>query len=115
MTDTVKVLAQSFPAAATLTAVYTVPAATSVVVSTITACNQSNTVPDTIRISIAVGGASDTPAQYIYGGSIGSGFAINPLDTMAATIGISLAATDVIRCYSTNGTTSFNIFGVQVT
>lgn len=115
MTDTTKVLAQSFPTAATLTAVYTVPALTTTVISTITACNHSNTVADTIRISIAVAGAADATKQYIYGGLTGSGFAINVLDTLAATLGITLATTDVVRVYSTNGTTSFNIFGVEVT
>lgn len=115
MANSYKVLAQSFPAAATLTAAYTVPAATTVVISSITACNQSNTVVDTIRISIAVGGAADSQKQYIYGGSVGTGLAVSVVDTFVFTGGITLAATDIIRVYSTNGTTSFNIFGNEIT
>jgi len=36
-------------------------------------------------------------------------------DTFIATVGIALDATDVVRCYSTNGTLSFSIYGSQIT
>jgi hypothetical protein len=110
MTDTLLVLGQSIPTAATLTTLYTVPAATSVTVSSVTVCNQSSTTPDAFRLSIAVAGAADATKQYIY-----YNLAVGPADTFIATIGITLAATDVVRCYSSLGNLSFNIFGVQVT
>lgn len=114
MALTKKVLGQLFPTAATLTAAYTVPASTNTVVSTITACNHAN-VKDTIRISVAVAGAANSDEQYIYGGDTSTGLEVNGKDTFAATVGITLEATDVIRVYSTNGTTSFNIFGAEET
>ena len=97
-----------------LTDAYTVPASTNAVVSTITACNHA-AAKDTIRISVAVAGAANTDAQYIYGGDTSTGLTVNGKDTFATTIGITLEATDVIRVYSTNGTTSFNIFGAEET
>jgi hypothetical protein len=109
MTDTLKVLAQSKPSAATLTAAYTVPAATSTTVSTITVTNQSAT-STSFRISVAVAGAADTTAQYLY-----YDVPIAGNDTFATTIGITLATTDVIRVYATLATLSFNIFGVEIT
>lgn len=115
MPITKKVLGQSFPAAATLTTLYTVPASTQTTVSTITVCNRSGTVVDQVRISIAPAGAADAAAQYIYGGNAtaGVGLAVSVLDTFSATLGITLAATDVVRVYSVNGTSTFNIFGAE--
>jgi glucose-6-phosphate dehydrogenase assembly protein OpcA len=107
MTEALKVLAQSYPASSTLTDAYVVPAATSAVVSSITACNQGS-VKDLIRISVAVAGAADTPAQYVYYDTT-----VLPNDTLAATIGATLAAATVVRVRSFLGTTSFNIFGAE--
>lgn len=107
--ETYKVLAQSDPAVATLTAVYTVPGSTSAVISSIVAAER-NGVADAIRISIAVAGAADTPAQYI-----AFDFALAANDVATFTLGITLAATDVVRIFSTTGDTSFNVFGVEVT
>lgn len=109
MPVTQKVLAQGFPSATVLTDTYTVGGATQATVSSITVCNQSST-PDVFSVSVAVAGASDTPAQYIY-----SDIVIPGNDTFTATLGITLAATDVVRCLSQNGTTSFNLFGVEST
>jgi hypothetical protein len=113
MAITKKVLGQSAPSATVLTDAYTVPGATSATVSTLTACNHHNSTADTIRISIAVAGAANTDEQYIVGGDTSGGLSVIANDTFAMTIGITLAATDVVRVYSTNGTTSFNIFGVE--
>lgn len=115
MAETLKVLGQVFPSAATLTTLYTVPAATQTTVSTITACNHSNTTADTIRVSVQVAGAADATKQYLYGGSTAAGLSVAANDTFAATIGMTLATTDVVKCYSTNGTTSFNLFGAEIT
>jgi len=109
MADTLKVLAQSNPVAATLTNAYTVPAATSTTVSSIVIANRSATAT-TFRISVAVAGAADDVKQYLY-----YDIAINGNNSFAATLGITLAATDVVRVYATLATLSFNIFGVEVT
>lgn len=107
MADTAKVLAQVDPLAATLTTGYTVPGATSTVVSTVSIANRSAT-PTTFRISVAVAGAADTNKQYIaYDVPIGAN------ETKTFTIGMTLAATDVVRVYATLATLSFNIFGIE--
>jgi hypothetical protein len=109
MADGFKILAQSFPVIATLTDAYTVPALTSTVVSSVAVCNKSTT-PSTFRISLAVAGAADTDKQYLY-------FDVPILgnDTFIATIGVTLAVTDVVRVYSGNGLMAFNVFGVEIT
>jgi|SRR6266850_5565015 len=109
MADTLKVLAQTNPTAASLTDSYTVPGGTSVTVSSVVITNRSAT-PTSYRISVAVAGAADNNKQYIaYDIPIGA----NVTDTF--TIGITLAATDIVRVYATLATLSFNIFGVEVT
>ena len=107
MATTPKVLGQSNPSAATLTLAYTVPALTNTTVSTITVANRSATAT-TFRISVAVAAAADTNAQYLYYDQM-----IPGNDTFAATLGVTLAATDVIRVYATLATLSFNIFGIE--
>lgn len=102
------------PTAATLTAAYTVPGATTAVISSIVICNHSTTVSDLVRVSISVAGAADSAKQYIYGGITGNGLGLMPNDTFVAQLGITLGAADIIRVYSTNGTSSFNIFGSEI-
>lgn len=109
MAETLKVLGQVNPSATTLTDAYTVPSATSAVISTITVANRSAT-PTSYRISVAVAGAANNDKQYIaYDAAIGAN------EVVSYTIGISLAATDVVRVYATLATLSFNIFGVENT
>lgn len=108
MADAYKTLAQVKPSATTLTDAYTVPASTKTVVSTITICNQSATAT-AFRISVAVAGDADATKQYLFYDTPISGN-----DTITATIGVTLATTDVIRVYNTLATLSFNIFGVEV-
>lgn len=108
MAQTYKTLAQSKPNATTLTDAYTVPAATSAVVSSITICNQGTAT--SYRISVAVAGLADTAKQYI---AYDIAIAANSTDVL--TLGITLATTDVIRVYNTNANCSFNIFGVEIT
>lgn len=107
MAETRKVLGQSKPAATTLTAAYTVPGATQAVVSTITVANQG--AATSYRISIAIAGAADTPAQYI-----AYDIAIGATTTHTYTIGVTLGAGDVVRVYNTLASVSFNVFGVEI-
>jgi len=103
-----KVLGQSNPSATTATTLYTVPAATSTVVSTITICNQ-NTSSDTYRIAIRPAGATLAAQHYIaYNG------AIPAYDTISLTIGITLATTDVVTVYAGTSTLSFSLFGSEI-
>jgi hypothetical protein len=103
-----KVLGQSAPSAVTATTLYTVPASTSTVVSTI---NVSNTGAnqDTIRIAIRPAGASLANQHYVaFGVPLASGA------VLTLTIGATLATTDVVTVYSTNGTSSFSAFGSEI-
>jgi|SRR6267378_1033781 len=109
MAETRKVLGQAFPAAVTLAPLYTVPAATQAVSSTVTICEQAG-VATTYRISVAVAGAADTPAQYV---AFDSPLQAN--ETKGFTIGMTLGAADVIRVRSASGNVSFNAFGVELT
>lgn len=107
MAETLKTLAQAYPAASTLTDAYTVPTGTAAVISSFTACNQS-TSDTTFRLSVAVAGAADTPSQYLF-----YDLALPAKDTYRDVLGITLAAGDVVRVYSASGTVSFNLFGAQ--
>lgn len=103
-----KVLGQSNPSATTATSLYTVPAATQAIVSTITVCNQAATAA-TYRIAVRVAGASLTASQYIaYDVSLPG----NATDTL--TLGVTLGATDVITVYASSATVSFNAYGSEL-
>jgi glucose-6-phosphate dehydrogenase assembly protein OpcA len=109
MASTYKVLGQQNPAATTATTLYTVPASTSTVVSTLTVCNQA-AVSATFRIAVRPAGATLANQHYIaYGTSI------NPNDMLTMTLGITLAATDVVTVYASTATMSFGLFGTEIT
>lgn len=107
MALTLKVLGQSAPAATTATDLYTVPASTSTVISTLLICNRGAT-NTTFRISVRVAGAADATKQYLYYDT-----AIAKNDSFAATLGVSLAATDVVTVYAGNANLSFTAFGQE--
>lgn len=108
MANIYKVLGQSNPAATTSADLYTVGAGKSAVCSTITVCNQAATAA-TFRISVRVAGAATDAKQYIaYDTSIPAN------DVLTMTIGITLAATDVISVYASTATLSFNLFGSEI-
>jgi hypothetical protein len=109
MTISYKILGQSNPTAATNTDLYTVPANTSVVASTLNICNQA-TLSSTFRIAVRPGGATLAPKHYIVYDNV-----IPALDTISLTIGMSLATTDVVTVYTPNSTLSFNLFGSEIT
>ena len=108
MATVYKVLGQSSPAATTETALYTVPAATSAVASSVIVCNRS-AVLSTFRISIAIGGAATSNKDYIY-----YDLPIGANDTFIATIGVTLATTDVVRVYASNTNLSFSLYGSEI-
>lgn len=108
MADTLKILAQSAPAATTATDLYTVPAATSTTISSLTVCNRGSTAT-TFRISVAAAGAADATNQYVFYDQ-----AIDGNSTFIVTIGITLATTDKVRVYAGNANLSFIAFGVEV-
>ena len=103
-----KVLGQSNPAATTATTLYTVPASTQTVVSTISVCNQAAS-SGTYRIAIRPSGAALTTSQYI---AYDSAIAAN--NSTMITIGVTLNAIDVITVYASSATMSFSAFGSEI-
>jgi glucose-6-phosphate dehydrogenase assembly protein OpcA len=103
-----KVLGQSNPAATTLTTLYTVPASTSTIVSTVTVCNQAASA-GTYRIAVRVAGASIAASQYLV---FDASLSANSTDTI--TLGITLAATDVVSVYASTTSFSFSAFGTEI-
>jgi len=108
MATTYKVLGQSNPAATTATTLYTVPASTSAVVSTITVANQAAT-SGTFRIAIRPAGATLAAQHYIAYDST-----ITANNSTMLTIGVTLATTDVITVYASSATMSFSAFGTEI-
>lgn len=109
MAQIYKVLGQSNPAATTATTLYTVPAATQAVVSTINICNQAGAA-GTYRVAVRPAGAGLAAQHYLaYDVPIGAN------DSIALTLGITLAATDVVTVYANTATMSFSAFGSEVT
>jgi hypothetical protein len=103
-----KVLGQSSPAANTLVSLYTVPLATNTVISSVTVCNLSNTVA-AFSIAVRPGGASILNSHYINDNTPVPGN-----DTISLTLGMTLAATDVLSCNANTSTVSFNAFGSEI-
>jgi len=108
MPTTYKVLGQSAPSATTATTLYTVPSATSAVVSTIQVCNRSSST-DTFRIAVRPSGASLASQHYL---AYDVGLAGN--DAISITVGISLSTTDVITVYAGSANLSFTAFGAEI-
>jgi glucose-6-phosphate dehydrogenase assembly protein OpcA len=103
-----KVLGQSNPAATTLTTLYTVPAATETVVSSIVIANLAASAA-TFRIAVRPNGASIANSQYIaYDITVGAS------DSTVLTLGLTLDATDVLSVYASTTTVTFSAFGSEI-
>lgn len=100
-----KVLGQVNPSATTATTLYTVPSAKSAVISTLVIANLTSTAA-AYRIAIRVGGATLANSQYVaYDVTVGAS------DSTALTLGITLAATDVVTVYASTANLTFTAFG----
>lgn len=104
-----KVLGQSAPSATTDTTLYTVPASTQAVVSTITVCNRGATAA-TYRIAVRPAGASIANQHYV-----AFDLTLAPNTTDSYTIGVTLVATDVITVRASSANFSFSAFGSEIT
>jgi glucose-6-phosphate dehydrogenase assembly protein OpcA len=109
MATVYKVLGQSAPGATTNTNLYTVPANTSAVISTIVVANRA-TSSATYRIAIRPAGATIANQHYIaYDITVGAS------DSTTLTLGITLNSSDVVTVYSSTTNLSFNLFGSEIT
>lgn len=106
-TSTYKVLGQVAPAATTATTLYTVPAGTSAIVSTLSVCNQGPAT--TIRVAVRPAGATLSSQHYVLYDVV-----LPANDSLFFTIGLTLAATDIVAVYSGTATVSFNLYGSEI-
>jgi len=102
-----KVLGQSNPAATTATTLYTVPAGTSTIASTLNVCNLSTVA--TFRVAVRPAGATLANTHYLtYDTSLPAN------DSIAMTLGITLATTDVVTVYANTTNVNFTLFGTEL-
>lgn len=108
MPSAYKVLGQLSPGSNADFNLYTVPAATSAVVSTLAICNRSNTTQ--FRVAVRPGGATIANTHYLVFDQY-----IDQLDTLFLTLGITLAATDVVTVSANSTNLTFSMFGTEIT
>lgn len=109
MATTYKVLGQAAPADTANADLYTVPASTEAVISTLLITNTTAT-DATCRIFVRVGGAAAAASNaVVYDGVVSAN------DFKAVTVGITLAATDVVTIQSgTADALTFQAFGSEI-
>jgi hypothetical protein len=108
MATTYEVLGQESPEANTDDDLYTVPSATSAVVSTLSVCNRG--VSTTFRVAVRPAGATLANQHYIVYDNV-----VNAGDAVFLTLGITLAATDVVTVRAGTAGMSFSLFGSEIT
>jgi hypothetical protein len=108
MATTYKVLGQSAPSATTDTSVYTVPASTQTVVSTISVCNRGSSI-GSVRIFIRPDNETLNNKHYLVFDA-----PVNAKDTIFLTVGATIDASDQIYVRATTADFSFNIFGSEI-
>lgn len=107
MASTYKVLGQLAPSSLTSSTLYTVPASTQAVISSIFIVNRGAAA--TFRVNAAVAGTTDANSQYL---AYDAPITTNGVATIK---NITLGATDVLRVYASTTTLSFSAFGVELT
>jgi hypothetical protein len=109
MATTYKVLGQSAQDADTAIDLYTVPANTQAVISTLVIANR-HTQDATYRIAIRPNGATLANQHYIaYDVSVAAS------DSTTLTLGITLDAADVITVRASSDLLTFSVFGSEIT
>lgn len=105
MATAYKNLGQGNPGAV-LTVLYTVPASTEAVGTLFVANREA--AANTFRVAFSIGGAVIADDHYLYYDST------VPANDTFVIPGISMAATDVLRVYSSDTNVSFNFPGVEI-
>lgn len=108
MANAYKVLGQNDLAATTNTDVYTVPASTETIISTIIIANRTSS-SESYRIAIRPDGATLADEHYI-----AYDVPIPANDSTTITLGITLDAADVLTCYASAVDLSVNVFGTEI-
>lgn len=109
MATAYKILGQSNPAATTETVLYTVPAATQTVGSSVVVCNQTASAA-TYRIAVRPSADASTTAKHwiVYGATVAAS------DSTVLTMGVTLATGDTVRVYASTANLSFSLFGSEI-
>ena len=108
MAQTYRILGQISPTASSTSAVYTVPSGSSAVLSTIAVTNRSASAG---TYSIFLGQAGASPAA---SNQFAASVAVAANDTVALTLGVTLAATDVVNVQPSASTITFHAFGAEI-
>jgi hypothetical protein len=108
MATTYKVLGQVAPSATTDTTLYTVPADTQTVVSTLVVANRGGSSAS-YRIAVRPAGATLSNEHYL-----AYDVAVGALDSTSLTLGVTITASDVITIYASNTNLSFSAFGSEL-
>ena len=109
MASTYKVLGQAAPSANSPTNVYTVPAGTEAVISTIIIANRASSA-GTFRLAIRPDGAIISDEHYV-----AFDVPVSATDSTTLTLGITMNAGDIITVDSTdNDLFSYNVFGSEI-
>jgi len=108
MATTYKILGQVNPVALTATTLYTCPANTATILSTISVCNQGNTA--SFRISLQNNGAAISSNAYIVYDNF-----VNQYDSVFLTLGLTMDSADIVNVYASTGNVSFGAFGSEIT
>lgn len=103
-----KVLGQTAVSSTSLFSIYTVPASTQAVISTLAVCNRG--ASSTYRIAVRPSGAAIEDKHYlVYDASVKAN------DSVFLTLGVAMAATDALTVQAGSTSVSFSAFGVEIT
>jgi len=108
MANAYKVLGQLADASANNVTLYTVPASTETVISTMVIANREN-AENTFRVSIRPDGATLSNEHYIAYDT-----PVSANDTIFLTLGMTLDATDLVTVGSSDANVSFSLFGTEI-
>jgi len=107
MATNYKVLGQVSPGATSLTTLYTTPANTQVICSTLAVCNRGESA--SFRIAVRPTGEAVEDKHYIVYDNW-----VNNSDTIFLTLGITMSSNDVVSVYSSSSNVSFSLFGTEL-
>jgi hypothetical protein len=108
MAQTHKILGQVAPSGVSNTNLYTVPASTQAIVSTLSICN-TGSASTTYRVAVRPTGEAIANKHYITYDSYAEAN-----NSTFLTLGLSLGAADVVTVYAGSGVLSFGLFGVEI-
>ena len=109
MATTYKILGRKASAATTMEELYAVPSSTSTVVSTITVCNRASAAR-TYRIALKPATATTLATEHY----IAYDVTIAANDTVALTMGLTLATGNSIQVYASAADLTFQAFGSEI-